>query len=194
MPLETANYLAELDPESPKSGESKGQGDNHIRLLKDALRKSFPGFVGAVLAGGTATGPADAYVLTPSTPLPAYAENMMIVFKPSATNLTATPTLNVSGRGAVPIKSTDGLPVLAGDLVAGQYAAMVYNGSSFMLLAVTKNYINNLQFQVALPGQPGGADEYNLVSVGGSALWKLRTTLFTNSVSLAQLHATALSF
>lgn len=194
MPVEEAPYIGQLDPVFPKSGEAKGQGDNHIRLIKDALRQSFPGFTGGILVGGTATGPADAYVLTPAEPLPSYVENMMVVFEPSALNVTTAPTLNISSLGPVPIKSVDGTALLAGDLPAGQYVAMVYNGSAFVLLAVTKNYVTNLQFQSVLPGQPGGADEYNLITVNGSAMWKLRTTLFTNPVSLAQLHATALSF
>jgi hypothetical protein len=194
MPLEDADYLGELDPASPKSGEPKVQGDNHLRLLKKALRQTFPGFSGAVLLGGAATGPADAYVLSPATPLPNLVANMMVVFKPSATNITVAPTVNISGLGAVPIKSVDGTPVLAGDLVAGQYVAMMYTGSFFALMAVTKNYINQLQFSSSLPGQPGGTESYSLVSTGGAATWQLRTTLFTNQVSLAQLHATALSF
>lgn len=43
MPLESANTLAELDETWPLPGDVTSQGDDHIRLTKDVLKKQFPG-------------------------------------------------------------------------------------------------------------------------------------------------------
>jgi len=42
MGLETATYIQDLVATNPAGGDQKQQGDNHIRLIKDVLRNTFP--------------------------------------------------------------------------------------------------------------------------------------------------------
>ena len=42
MPLESAAYIADLNPSFPVHGDSVGVGDSHIRLLKQVLQTTFP--------------------------------------------------------------------------------------------------------------------------------------------------------
>lgn len=42
MTVETATYIGDLNPNYPAGGEPKAEGDNHMRLVKSALRASFP--------------------------------------------------------------------------------------------------------------------------------------------------------
>ena len=42
MGVENAGYVNELDPDAPLGTESISEGDNHIRVIKNALVKSFP--------------------------------------------------------------------------------------------------------------------------------------------------------
>lgn len=38
MTIETATYTPQLDATYPASGDAKSEGDNHIRLLKSAVK------------------------------------------------------------------------------------------------------------------------------------------------------------
>lgn len=42
MPLEAATWLTDLDPTNPPSSDQKKQGDDHIRMLKDVLKRTLP--------------------------------------------------------------------------------------------------------------------------------------------------------
>lgn len=48
MALESVNFIGDLDPANPVSGDTITQGDNHIRNIKQALRNTFPNISGAV--------------------------------------------------------------------------------------------------------------------------------------------------
>ena len=46
MPLESANTIAQLDEQWPNGSDSVDRGDDHIRLIKSVMKKSFPGPTG----------------------------------------------------------------------------------------------------------------------------------------------------
>lgn len=48
MGLETATYLNQLDPTNPLGSDSKAQGDDHLRLIKQVLKNTFPNINAAV--------------------------------------------------------------------------------------------------------------------------------------------------
>lgn len=50
MALETGTYISDLNPLNPTSSDPKAQGDDHLRLIKDALKTTFPNVTGAVTA------------------------------------------------------------------------------------------------------------------------------------------------
>ena len=69
MGLESATYINGLVETNPTSSDNANQGDNHLRLIKAAVKATFPNITGPVtatqatlntaylpLAGGTATG------------------------------------------------------------------------------------------------------------------------------------------
>lgn len=53
MPLETPTYISDLVPTNPASGDPAGQGDDHLRAIKSALKATFPNVTGAVSASHT---------------------------------------------------------------------------------------------------------------------------------------------
>lgn len=60
MGLEAASFVNDLNTANPAGGDGKSQGDDHIRLLKTALKATFPLAIGArkfsdVDAGATDT-------------------------------------------------------------------------------------------------------------------------------------------
>jgi microcystin-dependent protein len=50
MPLETASLLNQLDPNNPTVTDGVSQGDDHLRLIKTALKGTFANFTGAAVA------------------------------------------------------------------------------------------------------------------------------------------------
>lgn len=170
MPLETGVNLADLVVTNPAAGDLKSAGDDHIRLVKATLRNAFAGFTGSVFVTGTDGGAVNAYTLTPATPLPAYGTRMLAAFSPTV-NGTGAATMNISGLGAVAIKSVTGAAMTLGDLIVGQVYLAIYNGTEFRLTAMTKNYIDQLAFAAAgFPNQAGNAGKA-LVTDGTNPAW-----------------------
>lgn len=50
MPLETASYINQLDAANPLGSDPIASGDDHIRLIKAALKATFPNVAGVVNA------------------------------------------------------------------------------------------------------------------------------------------------
>jgi hypothetical protein len=46
MPLETGDFIGDLDRNYPLGGDPISQGDNHITLIKKVLQQTFPGAAG----------------------------------------------------------------------------------------------------------------------------------------------------
>lgn len=44
MGLETGSFVADFVPANPVAGDGAGQGDDHLRLIKDCVQRTFPNF------------------------------------------------------------------------------------------------------------------------------------------------------
>lgn len=53
MTVETATLISDLNASYPSATDPKSEGDNHIRLIKSALKATFPNFTDVVLANQT---------------------------------------------------------------------------------------------------------------------------------------------
>lgn len=161
-------YLNDLDPQSPGGGDPKSDGDDHMRNVKRALKNSIVGWAGAVMVAGTDGGAANAYTLTPDTPLVAYGAKMLALFVPVAAN-TGPATLNISGLGVKPVVAVSGAPLVSGDLVAGRMYSAFYDGTAFRLDAVTQNYIDQLVISGTVPGVNNPANAGKVFGTDGAA-------------------------
>lgn len=52
MALETGTYISDLVTTNPTAADAKSQGDDHIRLIKSALKNTFTALASAVTATG----------------------------------------------------------------------------------------------------------------------------------------------
>jgi hypothetical protein len=152
MSLETGNYIFNLDSSNPTGADPKSRGDDHFRLIKSVVKNSFAGFTGAVIVTGNNGGAVNAYTLTPATPLPSYVVGMEALFFPTVTN-TGACTLNISGLGDIPLVAVNNAVLVANDLVVSRPYRATFDGTNFRLNSVTKNYIDQLAFNTALPAQ-----------------------------------------
>ena len=134
MGLETGNFINDLNTSNPTPNDLKSQGDDHLRLIKTVLKKSFNGFTGAILLTATDSGTASAHVLTPSIPLDSYSPMLCLLYRPNVTN-TGAITVNVSGLGAKAVKTMNGETLTAGDIVAGVPVLLMYDGTQFLCFA-----------------------------------------------------------
>ena len=50
MPVESAGFISQLVPTQPQGGESISEGDDHIRVIKGAVKSSFPNINSQVTA------------------------------------------------------------------------------------------------------------------------------------------------
>lgn len=50
MPIESANFIADLNPTNPASPDLVSTSDDHLRLIKQSLKNTFPNLDGAVTA------------------------------------------------------------------------------------------------------------------------------------------------
>jgi len=88
-----------------------------------------------VYTSGTDTGAANSYDVNPSNAVAFYTDNMVIQFIPAHSNTSAS-TLNISGVAAAAIVKQGQAALVAGDLVAGTPAVVIYStvNSNWLLL------------------------------------------------------------
>jgi hypothetical protein len=176
MALESVTNIADLVATNPTPGDPKSQGDDHIRNLKTALLNNLGGFPGAIQRTGVDGGIANAYTMAMTPALPSYGLRMTLIFSPTVAN-TGAATLKVDSLTAVPLRSVDGVDLVAGDLVVGVVYAAFYNGTEFRLIGPTKKYIDlvrdyasQLAFSTALPNQVGNGGRF-ITTDGANASW-----------------------
>jgi microcystin-dependent protein len=114
----------------PSVNWAEGQAPSSVNDSARAMMASLAGYrddiSGAIVTGGTST----AYTISSYQVFSSLANmaNQIVAFTPHATN-GATVTLNVDGLGAKPLRSSTGVELVAGVLVAGTPYTALYNNS-----------------------------------------------------------------
>lgn len=106
---------------------------------------------------GEDAGSTDAYAILASPGISAYYTGMVAVFKANTAN-TGAATLNVNSQGATAIKKLKDQDLETGDILAGQWVTVVYDGTNFQMLSPSSQSTN--------PGVAG--TNHNLTVVLGS--------------------------
>lgn len=129
--LESATYISDLNTSNPTAGDSVGQADDHIRLVKSAVKTTFPNISGAVtpthtelnyvdgvtsaiqtqldqskVTNGTAaslTGTAVDF-----TSIPSWVKRITVTLTAASTNGTSLPLLQIGDSGGVEAASYTG--------------------------------------------------------------------------------------
>lgn len=141
MALESGTYIDDLNQSNPDGGDGKSEGDNHLRLIKEILIKTFDG-IAFPFAFASIGGAANVYTATLNTAPASYIDGMAIYGKIGAgLSNTAAATLNVNSLGAKAIKKYHNVALASGDLEASGTYWFVYNGTDdvFELLTPTAN-------------------------------------------------------
>jgi hypothetical protein len=110
MGLEVTTYVDGLVSTNPVSGDPMGQSDDHIRLLKSALKNTFPNVTGAVTATQTQLNA----VLTSGTEvastsgtsidftgIPSWVKRVTVLFSGVSTNSTSPVIVQLGDSGGI---------------------------------------------------------------------------------------------
>jgi len=127
MALESANYIDGLVSTNPTSTDNIGDGDNHIRLLKTAIKATFPYLTGAVTPTHSEIN------LAVSEANSATSENTVLktVKRDASGGFSAGPVFSTAFNGplAGDVYSTDGTLVLQNG-VTGYDAVFIGNAAT----------------------------------------------------------------
>jgi len=109
---------------------AEGQAPSSVNDSARAMMASTAAFRDDISGAIITTGSSTAYAVTSYQIFDtlAHMANQMIAFTPHTTN-GATVTLNVDGLGAKPLRTSTGVELLAGTLIAGTPYAATYNNS-----------------------------------------------------------------
>lgn len=130
------------DGQTTITADQSMSGFNHTGVGNASQRNQYAALGqvqdGSAIWGGTAGGTADALTLTLTPAITAYATGMVIEFIASASANTGATTINVNGVGVKNVVRRDGSTALsAGNIPAGAPCTIIYDGTSFRLLAPT---------------------------------------------------------
>lgn len=136
MGLESASYIGELVTTNPTVTDQKQFGDDHLRLLKSTLKRSFNGFPGQILAYATEAQGATVndYVLTLTDTLSAYTVPSFYLFNATHTNTSAA-TLKIGSLTTKGFLNVDKSGLDAGAIVTGAAVLVMYDGNDFILIS-----------------------------------------------------------
>ncbi len=101
------------------------------------LGKAIANYVSRAVYGTESGSDGTAYILTPPGAFQkatAYWLGMIVVFKPNYSNTIGNPTVNYNSLGAKNIRRMEGGFLQPGDLQAGVYHRLIYQGTNFRLL------------------------------------------------------------
>lgn len=112
MALEAATYISDLVATNPAGSDAKSSGDDHIRLVKSALKTTFPAVTGAVTVShaqinaipGLATTASPTFTGTPAAPTPSGSDNST---KLATTAFVQTAVAGVAALGSAPVLAVD---------------------------------------------------------------------------------------
>ena len=145
MTVEAATYINTLDPTYPAATDAKSEGDDHLRLIKTAVKSTFPNVTGAVTPTHTELNYVDGVTSAIQTQLDAEA-----TARANADTAEATARTNADA-----LKANLASPALTGTPTAP--TASVGTGTTQI---ATTAFVAATAFSTALPSQTGNAGKF----------------------------------
>ncbi len=173
----------ELDADNTQpspNGVQGGYSPSQVAPIIRSIRGSLKRFYNQANPVYTSTGTATAYVLTFEAAPAGYSKGIIYRFWAHASNSGAA-TLNINSLGLKAIVSGfDGSPLIAGQIVSGRMAEVVFNGTAFELL--NSGAIVDSRLPTTMTGKTfTGYSEFT--GAEGGDLVRIRTNNFGEGVS-----------
>jgi hypothetical protein len=170
LALETATYLDSLVTSNPAGGDQASTADDHIRLLKACLLRTFPAVAGEISAShgainAAAFGEVTAAHATSAVFATSATNATSAVFATSATNASSAVFANYAGSAAEAV-----FAVSATNASSAVFASSATNASSAVFATSASAATNAVQIppgtKVAWPGEGKALDD-TLSNVSG---------------------------
>lgn len=186
MTVETASYISQLDTTLPTAADLISEGDDHLKLIKTALKTQFPNFGTTAIAASSAELNYSVGVTSAiqtqlnakaNSASPTFTGTVVLPATTSIGSITATEIARLAGI-AFPIQGQiDARGAIAGQAWTGAHdftgatptVPTATPGDSSSKAASTA-FVVGTAFSAALPGQAGSAGRY-LTTDGTSASW-----------------------
>lgn len=175
MPLESAPFISDLVATNPPSTDQKSEGAAHLRVIKGAIKATFPSVTGAV---------------TPTHTELNYAVGVTSAIQ-TQLNAEATTRGNADTAEALTRGNADTAETLArinADALLAPRASPTFTGTvvlpatgSGATEAVRKDYADGLAFATTLPAQTGNAGKV-VATDGTIATWTSLKTINAQSL------------
>lgn len=190
MPLESANWISELDITNPAPTDAKRQGDDHLRMIKSVLKACFPNASKAFYLPDTRT-------LATAYSVVAADQNRIILLTTAGGSYTVTlPTLTVGDAGweCTFVKTTLNInPVFfapaSGVITSGEYSGSKIRrcipGVPFKAIWTGANWILTRAVQAPL----GAVIQVHAVNLPVGYEWASGTTLSSASTNYPEYYA-----
>ena len=190
MGLETATYISDFNVNNPTQNDPVGEGDNHIKMIKSALKTTFPSITGAVTGTHTAINSA----VTAANAATSANTASTIVERNASGNFTAgTITAALTGDVKGDVKNAAGTVVLA---AGDANTEATFTGTVTGLAESLNGKVDNSQVLTDVPANAVFVDTNTTYSAGSGI--SLSGTTFSNSapdqtVALTGAGATSVS-
>jgi len=166
MTIETATYISQLDATYPAAGDPKSEGDDHIRMIKSALKATFPNLTAApvtptsadlnTVAGAASTGGVGFRVVTQSS-----SDNST---KAASTAFVSTAVAAAAFAATLPSQSGNGGKTIYTDGSTASWQSLggpetVVSGTTQTAVAGNHYVLTNVAATtVTLPASPNSGD------------------------------------
>lgn len=118
-------------PDGFPEAQAPSSVNNSSREVMAAIARIYADMNGSITSAGTA----DVQTITSNRTITSYATGLGFIFKAGATlTNTGAITLNLNSIGAKSIKKKGTTDLSAGDITAGQFAHVIYDGTNFQLV------------------------------------------------------------
>jgi hypothetical protein len=138
----TGRSFCQMQIDKPIQLTGGNASDRRVSNLSDPASGNDAVSADVVQSGkltyAASTGSANNFIVNLSPTPGAYAAGMIINFKAGLAN-TGSATLNVNSLGTKNILKHVSYPLVTGDIKAGQYVSVIFDGTSFQLLSVLEN-------------------------------------------------------
>lgn len=164
----TPRAVAETDTRLPTQGENDALVGNNTDVAVGTGNKfvTQTGLQHNAEKYAADAGANDTYVITLSPAPTSYTTGMVVYFKANTVN-TGAATINVNGLGAISIVKGISTALDDGDITAGMFCTLIYNGTNFVL---TKPLFSTDIQTFTANGtwtKPGGAKSVLVTVIGG---------------------------
>lgn len=136
MALESAEYISELVTTNPTGSDPKSRGDDHIRMLKEVLKRAFAGYEGFVGVFGTEAQGATVndYIVTTGKSIADYTTGMRVTFLSTHQNTSAC-TIKIDDLSSKQLVDVDGIALSSTTILSGSLVEAIFDGTKFLLIS-----------------------------------------------------------